>query len=86
MSNITYRKIKKSEIVPVVSLTLELSQRDAEALYRVTQMIEGCPKYSARGLFDSIADCLERAGVQDNPDCVADWHGLHFKYYSEYKS
>ena len=74
--------------VPLGTLSIKLTVREAEALSALCQRIGGDPTESARGLFDDIRSALLEMGVDG---CTADYiestsgsrGGIHFKNYSE---
>ena len=75
--------------VPLGTLSIKLTVREAEALSALCQRIGGDPTESARGLFDDIRSALLEMGIDG---CTADYiestsgrGGIHFKNYSETK-
>ena len=73
--------------VPLGTLSIKLTVREAEALSALCQRIGGYPVESARGLFDDIRTALLDMGIDG---CAADYIKLvgrggiiHFKNYVE---
>lgn len=72
--------------VPLGTLSINLTVREAEALSALCQRIGGEPAESARGLFDDIRTALLDMGIDG---CTADYienigrGGIHFKNYVE---
>ena len=73
--------------VPLGTLSIKLTVREAEALSALCQRIGGEPADSARGLFDDIHAALSDMGIDG---CTADYienvgrsGGIHFKDYVE---
>lgn len=74
--------------VPLGTLSIKLTVREAEALSALCQRIGGSPTESARGLFDDIRIALLEMGIDG---CTADYiegstgsrGGIHFKDYVE---
>ena len=71
--------------VPLGTLSINLTVREAEALSALCQHIGGNPAESARGLFDDIRSALLEMGIDG---CTADYienvgrsGGIHFKNY-----
>lgn len=87
-SNVSARAIEKPvEITPVVSLTLELTKRDAEALLKLCNNIAGCQKDSPRRVFGRIASELTQLGFRPDNDCVNESMGYGNEFYfKKYKS
>lgn len=79
---------KPSGNVPLGTLSINLTVREAEALSALCQRIGGDPHESARGLFDDIRESLLDMGIDG---CTADYiestsgsrGSIHFKDYVE---
>lgn len=77
---------KPSGNIPLGTLSIKLTVREAEALAALCQRIGGDPNESARGLFDDIHAALSDMGIDG---CTADYiesgsrGGIHFKNYVE---
>ena len=79
--------VKPSGNVPLGTMSINLTVREAEALSALCQRIAGAPAESARGLFDDIRSALLEMGIDS---CTADYienvgriGGIHFKDYVE---
>lgn len=46
------------------TITLELTEDEAKAVYAVAQLIGGHPSQTARGQIDSVAKALREAGIR----------------------
>ena len=73
--------------VPLGTLSINLTVREAAALSALCQRIGGNPAESARGIFDDIRSALLEMGIDG---CTADYienvgrsSGIHFKDYVE---
>ena len=78
---------KPSGNVPLGTLSIKLTVREAEALSALCQSIGGGPTESARGLFDDIREALVDMGIEAyTSDYIEDGGsrgGIHFKNYVE---
>ena len=75
--------------VPLGTLSIKLTVREAEALSALCQRIGGNPTESARGLFDDIRAAMSDMGIDvlRTADYIESTFGsrggIHFKNYSE---
>ena len=63
MAKATKRLLPAFPVVPKYTVTLELSQNEAETLFAVTTRIGGVPEKSRRQFMDNIGKALSNAGV-----------------------
>jgi hypothetical protein len=68
-------------IVPVVSLTLNLTERDARAMIRLCSIIGGSPDKSPRHVFNLIKQNLINAGFNDNGFSIQSNNSIYFSDY-----
>ena len=70
-TSVVVKVIKPVPVPPAAyQLTINLSQRDAEALCALVSRIGGSPSDSARNLFCSIYDELVSVGVKADADAI----------------
>lgn len=73
---------------PVIQIVLNLTERDAKAIFDATSRIGGEPQLSARGVFDAIRRALREGGFgsERTPSsrAIEENSNLYFKEYSEY--
>lgn len=71
---------------PEISITLNLTRRDAEALRGLCRVIGGCPTNSPRRIFNLIDARLEEAGYKKNDSCFRDGEdqGVYFRDYKDF--
>jgi len=76
---------KPSGNVPLGTLSIKLTVREAEALSALCQRIGGDPEESARGLIDSIRVALTEMGIDGRTADYIENNGgrgsIHFKNY-----
>jgi hypothetical protein len=63
-------RLVESKPVPVVRLTLDLTEKDAVALLTLTGVMGGSPDTTTRGVFDKIDLELTAAGFKSNPNSI----------------
>ena len=77
---------KPSGNIPLGTLSINLTVREAEALSALCQRIGGSPTESARSIFDEISSALREMGVEgrtaDYIEATTGSRGsIHFKNY-----
>ncbi len=87
-TTVTVTKIASKVVVPppTYEIKLNISEREAKALFALANNVGGCPQLSARGLFDEIRYALETAGVSPEYHALKNaMETISFEKYSDYK-
>jgi hypothetical protein len=64
---------------PAIKLSIDLTQREADALAALCCRIGGCPDNSPRKLFSEILSVLDRHGVKRIEDLINVGDSIYFK-------
>jgi hypothetical protein len=81
MSKITITPLPVPPVAPppTINLSIDLTQREADAFAALCRRIGGCPDNSPRKLFSEILSVLEKHGVKRIEDLINVGDSICFK-------
>jgi hypothetical protein len=65
--------------VPVIKLSIDLTQREAEAFRALCRRVGGCPDNSPRKLFSDLESALSFHGVRIDESLINIGDGIYFR-------